>query len=344
VIAVVKIGLIGCGRISENHFQAISQIPGAEIIGCCDIIEHRAKSVAHKYNIPFWTTSYEELLNLGEIDLVSICTPSGLHPKHGIMAANSGKHVLTEKPMAVSVESAMGLIDACNKNNVKLFVVLQNRLNPAIKLVKKAIDKKRFGRIFKIVSNVFWARPQEYYDMAPWRGTWKLDGGAFSNQASHYVDLVQWFGGPVHCVTAQTATLDRKIETEDTGSAIIRFRSGCIATINVTMLTYPKNLEGSITIIGEKGTVRIGGVAANEILHWDFSDDDEDDLKLESASTHVSSVYGFGHMAYYENVIDAISNDVKSFVDGYAGKKSLEIVEAIYLSNKLQIPVKFSSY
>lgn len=332
----MNIGIIGCGRISKNHFEAILKIPNAKIVGCCDIIEKRAKDAAKTYNIPYWTTNYEDLLKLEDINLISICTPSGLHPKHGIMAANQGKHVLTEKPMAVKLENADRLIKACEDNNVHLFVVLQNRLNPSIQTVKNAIDNDRFGKLFMIVANVFWSRPQSYYDLADWRGTWELDGGAFCNQASHYVDLVQWFGGPVKSVMAHTDTLAREIEAEDSGAAIIKFDSGCIATINVSMLTYPKNLEGSITIIGEKGTVRIGGIAVNEILHWEFSDYDETDSLVKSLSTQPESVYGFGHDAYYQNVVNSIIKGEKPLVDGSTGRKSLELIESIYLSSSRQ--------
>jgi UDP-N-acetyl-2-amino-2-deoxyglucuronate dehydrogenase len=183
---MLRIGLLGCGRISKNHFEAIAEQPDAQCITCCDIIEDRAREAAQKYNIPNWTTNYEEMLNDPRIELISICTPSGLHPVHGIQAAKAGKHVLTEKPMACRLAEADELIKACSEAGVKLFVVLQNRLNPAIQLTRRAFEEGRFGKIYMITSNVFWTRPQDYYDMAPWRGTWELDGGAFMNQASHY--------------------------------------------------------------------------------------------------------------------------------------------------------------
>jgi len=331
----MRIGLVGCGRISKKHFEAIKKLSNADIVACCDIIEEKAKDAAKTYGIPYWTTNYEDLLKRN-LDLISICTPSGLHPQHGIMAANHGIHVLTEKPMGVSLEDADKLIKACAENNVNLFVVLQNRMNPAIQMLKKAIDHGRFGKLYMIVANVFWSRPQAYYDLAEWRGTWALDGGAFCNQASHYVDLVQWFGGPVKSVMARTDTLARDIEAEDTGAAIIKFDSGCIATINVSMLTYPKNLEGSITIIGEKGTARVGGIAVNEILYWKFSDANESDLILEAFSTKPDSVYGFGHESYYNNVIHSINKEEKPLVDGNEGRKSLELIESIYISSKNQ--------
>ncbi|NLC08262.1 MAG: Gfo/Idh/MocA family oxidoreductase, partial [Syntrophomonadaceae bacterium] len=327
---MLRIGLIGCGRISKNHFEAIAAQPDARCIACCDIIEERVREAAEKYEIPYWTTKYEEMLQRDDLDLISICTPSGLHPEHGIMAARAGKHVLTEKPMGCRLAEADKLIEACDQAGVKLFVVLQNRLNPAIQLVRRAFEEGRFGKLYMITSNVFWTRPQDYYDMAPWRGTWALDGGAFMNQASHYVDMVQWFGGPIEEVKSITATLARNIEAEDTGSAIIRFQNGAIGSINVTMLTYPKNLEGSITLLGEKGTVRVGGMAMNRIEHWEFADQQAYDQEVEQANTNPTSVYGFGHSGYYRNTINSILSGECPSSDGREGRKSLYLLEEIY--------------
>jgi len=339
---MLNIGLIGCGRISKNHFEAIDKLENARCIACCDIIEERARKASEKYNIPYWTTDYEKMLMNKEIELVSICTPSGLHPEHGILAAQHGKHVLTEKPMACRLGEADRMIQVCHKAGVKLFVVLQNRLNPSIQLLRRAYEEGRFGKIYMITSNVFWTRPQEYYDMAPWRGTWALDGGAFMNQASHYVDMVQWFGGPINEVKSITGTLARNIEAEDTGSAIIKFQNGAIGNINVTVLTYPKNLEGSITILGENGTVRIGGIAMNRIEHWEFADKRDYDQKVKEVGTNSDSVYGFGHQGYYDiitRIIDKCSDSQLLdnnylYVDGIEGRKSLELLSKIYSSMK----------
>ena len=327
---MLRIGLIGCGRISRNHFEAIAAQPDAECVACCDILAERARESARLFGIPGWTRDYRDLLNDQDIDLISICTPSGLHPQHGIRAASAGKHVLSEKPMAVRLADADELIKACEWSGVKLFVVLQNRLNPSIQLVRQAFEAGRFGRIYMITSNVFWTRPQEYFDMADWRGTRELDGGAFINQASHYVDMVQWFGGPVEEVTALLATLARQIQVEDTGSAIIRFRNGAIGNINVTVLTYPCNLEGSITILGEKGTVRIGGTSMNKIEHWEFADEQPYDKELGHYNTEPHSVYGFGHSGYYRNVIDCLAGLADALSDGSEGRKSLSLLEQIH--------------
>ena len=332
---MLKIGLIGCGRISKNHFEAIASQSDAKCIYCCDIIEDRAREAAEKYNIPDWTVNYQEMLSSPDIDLISICTPSGLHPEHGIQAAKAGKHVLTEKPMACRLSEADELIKTCEKGEVKLFVMLQNRLNPAIQLLRKSFEEGRFGKVYMINSNVFWTRPQEYYDMAPWRGTWKLDGGAFMNQASHYVDMVQWFGGSIEEVKSITATLARNIEAEDTGSAIIKFKNGAIGNINVTMLTYPKNLEGSITILGEKGTVIVAGTSMNKIEHWEFANEQPYDKDIEKYNTNPTSVYGFGHSGYYRNILDYLAGKTKLISNGTEGRKSLNLLEQIYKNSKL---------
>ena len=330
----IKIGIIGCGRISKNHFDAVSQIPEAEFIAACDVIDSRLQTVSENYGIKNLYTNYKEMLENEKLDLVSICTPSGLHPQMGIDAANQKINVLTEKPMATNIEAADALIRACDANNVSLFVVKQNRLNSTMQLLKRAIDKGRFGRIYLAESNVFWQRPQSYYDAEKWRGTWEFDGGAFMNQASHYVDALYWLLGNVDSVMAYTATMARKIEAEDTGCAILHFRNGIVATLNVTMLTFPKNFEGSITIIGEKGTVKIGGVAVNKIEKWEFEDYDDDDRIAQDANYQPPNVYGFGHNPYYRNVIDVLlGKDVPS-TDGRDGRKSVEIIQAIYRSAK----------
>ena len=235
--------------------------------------------------------------------------------------------------MATRWDDGKRMVEVCDRAGVQLFVVKQNRLNPTVQLVKRAIAKGRFGRLFAVQCNVFWTRPQEYYDGAKWRGTWEFDGGAFMNQASHYVDLLEWLIGPVESVQAFTATLARRIEVEDTGVAAIRWRSGALGSINVTMLTYPKNLEGSITILGEKGTVKLGGVAVNQIEHWDFAEPDpEDDAKWRDASYQTSSVYGLGHGLYYDNVIRALRGEAAPETDGREGLRSLELLVAIYQS------------
>jgi UDP-N-acetyl-2-amino-2-deoxyglucuronate dehydrogenase len=331
--APIRVALVGCGRISRNHLDAIERIDGLELAAVCDAIPERAREAGERHAVAAFE-SYDEMLATVPCDAVSVCTPSGLHPKHGIAAARAGKHVICEKPMAISLEGADALVQECDTAGVHLFVVKQNRLNPSIQLLRRAIERGRFGRIYLANTTVRWTRPQEYYDQAPWRGTWEFDGGAIMNQASHYVDLIQWLVGPVENVMAKTATLARRIETEDTGIAVLKFRSGALGVIEVTMLTYPRNLEGSITILGEKGTVKVGGTAVNRIEHWAFADYDDDDKLVESTATNPPSVYGFGHEGYYRNVLAVLRGQAKAETDGRAGRKSLELILGIYESAK----------
>lgn len=330
----IKIALVGCGRISHNHFESLKLLKDeCEVSAVCDCIPERAKEAGRKYGAKIFT-NYDKMLKEADCDAVSIATPSGLHPEMGIKAAKAGKHVITEKPMAIDMAGADALISACDKAGIQLFVVKQNRLNTTMLLLKRAVDKGRFGKIYATHVNVFWQRPQSYYDMAPWRGTWELDGGAFMNQASHYVDSLYWLLGDVKEVMAFTGTLERNIEAEDTGSAIFRFKNGAIGSMNVIMLTYPKNIEGSITVLGEKGTAKIGGVAVNKIDYWEFADYDDDDKLIEQSNYSPPNVYGFGHLPYYKNVFAAIRGEQSPGTDGRIGRKSLEIILAIYKSSR----------
>ena len=353
----LRFGLIGCGRISYKHIDAMASLhKDAELICVCDIKEERAKAKANEYveslnkkgineDIvkPEVYLELDEMLEREKIDVLSVCTPSGLHPIHGIKAAKKHVNVISEKPMATNLKLADDFIKACDEAKVKLFVVKQNRLNSTMQLLKKAVDGGRFGKIYMILSNVLWARPQSYYDEAKWRGTWEFDGGAFCNQASHYIDSIEWLGGAVESVTAITGTLSRKIETEDTGSAVIKFRNGAIGNINVTMLTYPTNFEGSITIIGEKGTAKVGGVAINRIEKWEFAEEDEADRLVSLSNYEPPNIYGFGHTGYYENVIKVLKENAKPNTDGREGKRSLELIMGIYKSSRegrtIQLPL-----
>jgi UDP-N-acetyl-2-amino-2-deoxyglucuronate dehydrogenase len=307
--------------------------------------EERARVAGEQYGVPAFA-SLEDMLRDAPCDIVALCTPSGLHAPQGAVAARAGKHVLSEKPMATTLDAADALVEACDAAGVHLFVVKQNRLNPPIQLLRRAIDKGRFGRIYMANVTVRWQRPQEYYDAAPWRGTWEFDGGAIMNQASHYVDLIQWLVGPVESVVAKTATQARRIEAEDSGAAVLRFRSGALGVIEVNVLTYPRNLEGSITILGEKGSVKIGGTAVNKVEHWAFAEYDDDDKLVDSVNTNPPNVYGYGHLGYYQNVLAVLRGEAKADTDGRAGRKSLELILAIYESARtgqtVPIPMKRS--
>jgi UDP-N-acetyl-2-amino-2-deoxyglucuronate dehydrogenase len=328
----IRIAVVGCGRIAEKHFESIKQHEkNLDLIAICDSNNNKLEDHTSKLSVPGYL-SMDDMLKNEELDIVVICTPSGNHSDHAVLAAEYGIHVMTEKPMATRWNDGLRMVRACDKAGVRLFVVKQNRKNSTLQLLKRAILENRFGNIYMVHLNVFWTRPQEYYDSAKWRGTWELDGGAFMNQASHYVDLIDWLIGPVDSVQAMTATQARNIEVEDTGVMNIRWRSGALGSMSVTMLTYPKNYEGSITIIGEKGTVKVGGVAVNNIENWKFKDRQDYDKQVQNVSYETTSVYGVGHPLYYKNVIDVLQGKAEPETDGREGLKSLELLIATYLS------------
>lgn len=328
----INIALVGCGRIAKNHFQAIEQHKDhLSLTAVCDTNAEALQQSASQYKVDGYPHIDEMLLHCNA-DIVALCTPSGLHPTQAIKVAQSGRHVLTEKPMATRWDDGLNMVRACDDAGVRLFVVKQNRLNATLQLLKSAIEQERFGKIYMVNINVFWTRPQDYYDQGNWRGTWEYDGGAFMNQASHYIDLLHWLLGPVESVQAMMSTLARKIDVEDSGVLNVRWRNGAMGSVNVTMLSYPKNFEGSITILGEKGTVRIGGVAVNEVQHWEFADTRPEDEDIKKASYQTTSVYGFGHPIYYDNVIQSIQGKEEPLVDGRDGLTSLELLIAAYRS------------
>ena len=331
----IRIAVVGCGRISKNHFGSIHQHADEfELAAVCDTDSGALSQHATEHRVAGYSSMSEMLANEA-LDMVALCTPSGLHPRQAILAARHGVHVLSEKPMGTRLADGVAMVKACDEAGVRLFVVKQNRRNATLQLLKAAIDQGRFGRIYNVALNVFWTRPQEYYDQGNgWRGTWEFDGGAFMNQASHYIDLLDWLIGPVESVMAYTATQARNIEVEDSGVAAIRWRSGAMGTLNVSMLTFPKNLEGSITILGEKGTVRVGGVAVNEIQEWRFADVRTEDADIKAASYATTSVYGFGHPLYYQNVASVMRGEAEPETDGRSGLKSLELLIAMYRSAK----------
>jgi UDP-N-acetyl-2-amino-2-deoxyglucuronate dehydrogenase len=328
----IRFAVAGCGRISKLHFQALrTHAKDIELVGVCDTNPQRLDAAVSAYDVAGYGT-LTELLVEAEPDVVILGTPSGLHARQAIEAAQAGCHVVTEKPMATRWQDGRRMVEVFDRAGLRLFVIKQNRRNPTLQLLRRAVEKRRFGRIFLASVNVFWTRPQEYYDSESWRGKWEFDGGALMNQASHYVDLLDWIVGPVDSVQAYTGTLARNIEVEDTGVVGLRWRSGALGSLNVTMLTYPRNLEGSITILGERGTARIGGVAANQVLHWEFDSPDPDDELAKECSYPAPSVYGNGHSLYFENVIEVMRGQCEPQTDGREGLRSLELLTAMYLS------------
>ena len=341
----IRVAVVGCGRIAANHFAAIEKhADRVELAAVCDNDPRALDNAVAKTGAKGFV-DLADLLAENVADLVALCTPSGLHPAQAIMAAHAGSHVMTEKPMATRWTDGLDMVRECDRAGVRLFVVKQNRRNATLQLVKRAVEKERFGRIYMVTINVFWSRPQSYYDSAKWRGTWEFDGGALMNQASHYVDLVDWLIGPVESVQAYVATLARNIQVEDTATVGVRWRSGALGSVNVTMLAYPRNLEGSITIIGERGSVKVGGVAVNQIEHWEFADEDPDDHRVKDASYETTSVYGFGHPLYYDNVIRTLRGECEPETDGREGLRSLEVLIASYLSardhRRVALPLQY---
>jgi len=341
----VRIAVVGCGRISSSHFGAIEKHSDRlELTAVCDNDPKALQQAVDRTGVHCFS-DYDDLLGSQAADLVALCTPSGLHSAQTVRAARAGLHVMTEKPMATRWTDGLDMVRECDRAGVHLFVVKQNRRNATLQLLKRAVDNRRFGRIYMVTINVFWARPQAYYDSAKWRGTWEFDGGALMNQASHYVDLVDWLIGPVESVQAYVATLARNIQVEDTATIGVRWRSGALGSVNVTMLAYPRNLEGSITIIGERGSVKIGGVAVNQIEHWEFAEPHPDDERVKDASYETTSVYGFGHPLYYDNVIRTLRGECEAETDGREGLRSLEILIASYLSardnHRVALPLQY---
>ena len=331
----IKFALMGCGRISGKHIEALTELPNAEISAVCDIQLDRAREASAKIGaVPFFR-DYREMLKSIDTDVVSILTPSGYHPDHSIsVAQHFGKHVVVEKPMALRLQDADAMIHACDNSGVRLFVVKQNRYNLPVVKTREVLEQGRFGKIVMGTVRVRWTRHQKYYDQDDWRGTWALDGGVFSNQASHHVDLLEWMLGQPVSVMAKTATRLADIEVEDTGVAIITFESGAIGIIEATTATRPHNLEGSLSILGERGSVVIGGFAVNKMETWQFDDATEQENReiLEKYAEMPPNVYGFGHKRYYENVISSLQSGGPALVDGLEGRKSLELITAIYES------------
>ena len=326
----IQFALTGYGRVAPTHKDAIKALgEDAVLAAVCDSNPDNLQKGVEATGAQGFA-SLEEMLQDPDLDVVSICTPSGLHAEHGKIAARAGKNVLVEKPMDVTLEAAQSLIDCCEKEGVELFCVFQNRLNTTIKLLKAAIDAGRFGKIYAINSTVIWKREQSYYDSDAWRGTHAMDGGAYLNQGIHFVDAMRHLGGEITEVKSTLGTLARNIESEDSGSALFRFESGALGNIFVTMLGR-NDQEGSITVLGEKGRVTIGGSAMNQIEIWDFDEaDDAQDTLAQNADYHTQSVYGFGHQFYYRQVADYLQGKGPHPTGGADGIKSLSLIREIY--------------
>lgn len=343
---MIDFALLGCGRIAKRHAEllATEQISGARLVAVCDIDARRTDAFATRYGVPGFATLSEMLAHPG-IDAVAVLTPSGMHARHAIKIAASGKHIVVEKPMALTLEDADAMVAAADKAGVRLFVVKQNRFNVPVKKAREALDAGRLGKLVLGTVRVRWCRDQSYYDQDAWRGTWAQDGGVIANQASHHVDMLGWFMGPVESVHARCARALVDIEAEDTVVATLRFRNGALGIVEATGATRPKDLEGSLSVLGSGGAIEIGGFAVNKIRHWQFMTPQTADADvMERFSVNPPNVYGFGHQAYYEHVVDCLATGTPALVDGREGRSSLELVAALYESmasgQEVTLPLK----
>jgi predicted dehydrogenase len=331
---MLRFVLVGCGRIAKRHADLLGnrQIEGAELTAVCDPVPGKAARLAAPFGVPHYNDMHE-LCSRERYDVIAILTESGLHARHVLDLAQYRKHIVVEKPMALTLDDADKMIRICDQNAIKLFVVKQNRFNVPVVKLRQALEAGRFGRLVLGTVRVRWCRRQDYYDQDAWRGTWALDGGVLSNQASHHVDLLEWMMGDVESVFAKSATALVDIEAEDTAVVVVKFRNGALGIIEATTATRPKDLEGSISVLGEFGSAEIGGFAVNEMKSWNFSPQmPGDESVMADYSVNPPNVYGFGHFAYYKHVVDCINNQKQQLVDGLEGRKSLELISAIYES------------
>lgn len=329
---VIPVALIGCGKISRKHVQVIQAIPDLELRAVVDPAPDRARGIADSNPGCRVYPDLDAVCGDSSIRLGVVCTPSGLHARQGIDLARAGKHVVVEKPMALRLDEADRLIETCDQHGVKLFVVKQNRYNVPVRHTRDAIERGRLGRIFLGDVRVLWNRSQEYYDEEPWRGTWEMDGGVLTNQASHHIDLLVWMMGDVESVYARGRTVLHRIEVEDVGAVLIRFRNGGLGIVEATTCVQPRDLEGSLNLYGEGGTVEIGGFAANQLRTWRFREAEPEDEGLlgEQGRNPADPVYA--HRQFYLNVVEALNDQRRALIDGIEGRKSLEVIHAIYES------------
>lgn len=327
----IKFALIGCGAIAKKHVIALKNYDGAEIVGAYDIVPELVESFSKEHSIPAYS-NLDEMIEKADPDVLNILTPSGLHCKTVLDLIKYRKHFVVEKPLALRLDHIDQILLECDRNGLKVFVVKQNRFNPPVVKLKESIDNGRFGKLVLGTVRVRWCRYQAYYDQKPWRGTWEHDGGVLTNQASHHIDLLIWMMGGVESVMAKTATRLVDIEAEDTGVAIVKFTSGALGIIEATTATRPKDLEGSISMLGQNGSVEIGGFFCNQLKTWNFSDQNEADEEIWKSFAEVPSVPAWNHSEFFKDVVDSLKSNRKGLIDGIEGRKSVELINAIYES------------
>ena len=345
---MLNFALVGCGKIAKRHSDllGLKKINGANLVAVCDMVEENAKNIANKFSIPFYTNMNDMMSdNNLDVDVVVVLTASGNHAKDVTELAKYGKHIVVEKPMSLTLNDADQMIHACDKAGIRLFVIKQNRFNVPIMKLKEAIDSGRFGKLVLGTVRVRWCRKQDYYDQNPWRGTWAMDGGVLTNQASHHIDLLEWMFGEVESVFAISSTALANIEAEDTAVVNIKFKNGALGIIEATTAVRPSDLEGSISVMGEGGSVIVGGFAANELKIWNFENEiPEDNEMFDKFSRNPENEIGYAHQAYYEHVVDCINNNKQQLIDGLEGRKSLELINAIYesIETEKKVNVRFA--
>jgi len=338
-MAKIKYGIAGCGRIARVHADEILVLPQAELAAICDIDSRALRNFACCYGVKGYR-DYRKMLEEQDLDVVVICTPSGLHAQMGILAAQSGKHVLVEKPLALTLADADMLIDACEKAGVVLSVVMQKRFNRFFQKLKSAVEEGRFGKLSHAGATVRWNRDEAYFLSNPWRGRKAEDGGVVMNQAIHIVDILSWLMGRVESVFAYTATRCRPIEAEDVGVAVLKFKSGALGVIEAASTVYPRNLEQTVAVFGEKGTVVIGGEKADRVMTWQFNEAREDN-QITRPEEVADCPMESGHQAVLQDMMKTILTGGRPAVDGREGRKALEIVLGIYRSSETGMPVYF---
>lgn len=327
----IKFGLIGCGAIANKHVIALKRLTDAEIVGACDIDPVAAKKFGEKYHIPTYINA-EGMITETMPDVLNILTPSGDHAERILELVHFNKHFVVEKPLALQIGCIDQILSECGQRGLKIFVVQQNRFNPPVTKLKEALDKGRFGKLVLGTVRVRWKREQAYYDEKLWRGTWAYDGGVLANQALHHVDMLLWMMGDVESVMAKTARRLVNIEAEDTVAAIIKFRKGALGIIEATTAARPKDLDGSISVLGENGAVEIGGFFMNELKTWNFSNGDKMDEDIWEKYAKVPDEPAWNHSEFFKDVIRSITHNKSGLIDGWAGRRSVELVNAIYES------------
>lgn len=327
----IRFAFIGCGTIARKHMTALSRIENAEVVGACDLDPAAREGFRANHPLEVFE-SVEEMVSSKDPDVLCVLTPSGCHAENILEASRFNRHFVVEKPLALRLDQVDTILEECEMRGIKVFVVQQNRFNPPVQKLKESIVQGRFGKLVLGTVRVRWCRDQDYYEQKPWRGTWALDGGVLSNQGSHHIDMLIWLMGDAESVMAKTATRLASIEAEDTGIAILKFRNGALGVIEATTATRPRDLEGSISILGERGAVEIGGFFMNELKTWNFVERNCMDDEVMARFSAVPDMPAWNHTEFYKDVITSLRENRRGLIDGLEGRRSVELLNAIYES------------